>query len=160
MILWFVPEYLGSGDFLRAANRARQPNPDSAAFAAFPFLEVFRRSASVLTAPVYVGGVDRGRHRASRDRSKGIALAMAAVSTVLMISVGADDPGRLRGQPALHRAAGRLRLRARRRRLGVARQGRGHEDSGRSRPARSRVLIAAGWAPFVISDIKELDRAA
>ena len=60
MILWFVPEYLGSGDFLRAANRARQPNPDSAAFAAFPFLEVFRRSASALTAPVYVGGRDRG----------------------------------------------------------------------------------------------------
>ena len=56
VILWFVPEYLGSGDFLRAANRARQPNPDSAAFAAFPFLEVFNRSASVLTCPVYVGG--------------------------------------------------------------------------------------------------------
>src|SRR5215218_951111 len=31
MVLWFVPEYLGSGDFLRAAARARQPNPDSAA---------------------------------------------------------------------------------------------------------------------------------
>ena len=28
-VLWFVPEYLGSGDFLRAAARARQPNPDS-----------------------------------------------------------------------------------------------------------------------------------
>ena len=36
VVLWFVPEYLGSGDFLRAASRARQPNPDSAAFAALP----------------------------------------------------------------------------------------------------------------------------
>ena len=54
---WFVPEYLGSGDFLRAAARARKPNPDSAAFANHPFIEVFRRSASVLSTPVYVGGV-------------------------------------------------------------------------------------------------------
>src|SRR4051794_38970833 len=57
LILWFVPEYIGSGDFLRAANRARQPNPDSAAFAAHPFVEVFNRSASVLSLPVYVGGL-------------------------------------------------------------------------------------------------------
>ncbi len=56
-MLWFVPEYLGSGDVLRAAERARDPNPDSAAFAAFPFVEVFRRSASVLSVPVYVGAV-------------------------------------------------------------------------------------------------------
>src|SRR5215210_7715073 len=41
-ILWFAPEYWGSGDWLRAANRARQPNPDSPAFAEHPFLEVFR----------------------------------------------------------------------------------------------------------------------
>ena len=33
LLVWFVPEYLGSGSLLRAAERARQPNPDSAAFA-------------------------------------------------------------------------------------------------------------------------------
>ena len=44
-VLWFVPEYWGSGDLLRAAERAREPNPDSAAFAEHPFVEVFRRSA-------------------------------------------------------------------------------------------------------------------
>ena len=26
-LLWFVPEYLGSGDLFRAASRAREPNP-------------------------------------------------------------------------------------------------------------------------------------
>src|SRR5215212_4588491 len=57
LALWFVPEYLGSGHALRAASRARQPNPDSAAFAAFPFAEVFRRSQYILTLPVYLGAV-------------------------------------------------------------------------------------------------------
>ena len=70
-VLWFVPEYLGSGDFLRAAARARQPNPDSAAFAAHPFIEVFSRSASVLTPPVYVGGVIAVAGRAARSRDAG-----------------------------------------------------------------------------------------
>ena len=41
LVLWFLPEYLGSGDWLRAASRARDPNPDSAAFADSPFVEVF-----------------------------------------------------------------------------------------------------------------------
>ena len=49
--LWFAPEYWGSGDWLRAANRAHQPNPDSPAFAKHPFLEVFRRSSTILSVP-------------------------------------------------------------------------------------------------------------
>ena len=59
VVAWLVPEYLGSGDFLRAAARAREPNPDSAAFADFPFAETFRRSGSVLMAPI-----SRARRRA------------------------------------------------------------------------------------------------
>ena len=55
--LWFAPEYWGSGDWLRAANRAHQPNPDSAAFADRPFIEVFRRSAPILSVPVLLGAV-------------------------------------------------------------------------------------------------------
>ena len=51
LVVWFVPEYLGSGSLLRAAERALQPNPDSAAFAASPFLEVFRRSSAILSPP-------------------------------------------------------------------------------------------------------------
>ncbi len=45
LVLWFVPEYVGSGDFMRAASRAREPNPDSAAFADIPFVETFRARA-------------------------------------------------------------------------------------------------------------------
>ena len=57
LVLWFLPEYLGSGDWLRAASRARDPNPDSAAFADSPFVEVFTRSAAILSVPVYVGAL-------------------------------------------------------------------------------------------------------
>src|SRR3954451_15227039 len=34
VVLWFLPEYLGSGDFLRAAARARPADPDAGACAA------------------------------------------------------------------------------------------------------------------------------
>lgn len=37
---WLVPEKIGSGAFLRAATRAHDPNPESAAFAKSPTLEV------------------------------------------------------------------------------------------------------------------------
>jgi hypothetical protein len=37
---WLIPEKIGSGAYLRAATRANEPNPDSAAFAASPTLEV------------------------------------------------------------------------------------------------------------------------
>ena len=60
-ILWFVPEYLGSGDFLRAADRARQPNPDSRRVRRAPVhrgLQPLARRCS--SSPVYVGGVHRG----------------------------------------------------------------------------------------------------
>ena len=36
-ILWFLPEYWGSGHFLRGANRAQHPRSNSPAFAKCPF---------------------------------------------------------------------------------------------------------------------------
>ena len=38
LALWFLPEYWGSGNFNRAADRAQQPNPNSPAFAEHPFV--------------------------------------------------------------------------------------------------------------------------
>jgi len=84
IVLWFLPEYLGSGDWLRAASRARDPNPDSAAFAASPFLEVFRRSAAILSAPVYAGGVIAVVVAWRRDH---VRLALALMATILMVAV-------------------------------------------------------------------------
>jgi hypothetical protein len=84
VLLWFVPEYLGSGDLFRAAARARQPNPDSAAFSAHPFVEVFHRSGPTLMAVVYVGAALAVVLR--RDR---LHIGMAAASALLMVGVAA-----------------------------------------------------------------------
>jgi hypothetical protein len=83
---WFAPEYWGSGDWLRAGHRAHQPNPDSPAFADFPFLEVFKRSAAILSPPVLLGGVI-SLVRPLRERRWDVRCSLAVASTVLMIVV-------------------------------------------------------------------------
>lgn len=45
---WLIPEKIGSGAYLRAATRANEPNPDSAAFASSPTLEVFGSMGNLL----------------------------------------------------------------------------------------------------------------
>ncbi|HWK25895.1 MAG TPA: hypothetical protein VNS09_04990 [Solirubrobacter sp.] len=162
VLLWFVPEYLGSGDFLRAASRARKPNPDSAAFAAHPFIEVFNRSASVLSPPVYVGGVIGTAAAAVafvRRRQDGLLLAMAAIGTVLMIAVAAMTQAGFAGNlryialPAalvcvLSGAGWVWLVRTTRARFGLLAAG-----------ALTAVVLAAS-APFVIEDIGELKEDA
>jgi hypothetical protein len=85
MALWFVPEYVGSGDFLRAASRAREANLDSLAYATHPFFAVLERSYDVLTFPVYVGAlIAVAIAIRARDR---LVLAMAAAAAGLMLAV-------------------------------------------------------------------------
>jgi hypothetical protein len=156
-LLWFVPEYIGSGDFLRAASRARQPNPGSPAFASHPFVEVFSRSASVLTPPVYLGGAIAVLFALkTRDR---LFLTMAAIGTVLMVAVAAMTQfgfaGNLRyvALPAalvcvLAGAGWVLVFKAVHARLGIV-------------AAAALALVLAAFAfPFVREDIRELDAGA
>jgi len=84
--LWFAPEYWGSGDWLRAANRAREPNPDSPAFADRPFLEVFRRSSTILSVPVLLGAL-LALVPSVRARRWDLRVALAAAALVLMVAV-------------------------------------------------------------------------
>ena len=87
LALWLVPEYLGSGDWLRAADRAREPNPGAATFAKSPFFEVLRRAEALLTLPVYLGAlVATAIALLRRDR---LQLALAAVAATLTIGVAA-----------------------------------------------------------------------
>ena len=161
-ILWFLPEYLGSGDFLRAAARARKPNPDSAAFANHPFVEVFRRSASVLSTPVYVGGVLAvivAVRAFVKERKEGLYLAMASIATVLMVAVAAMTQAGF---------AGNLRYVALPAALVCVLAGAGWVWLVRTTHARFGVVaatalalvVAGASAPFVIQDVKELDMAA
>jgi hypothetical protein len=53
--VWFLPEWWGSGDPLRAGARANAPNPGSAAFDDIPALAVLHRFASYTIAPVKLG---------------------------------------------------------------------------------------------------------
>ena len=51
-VLWFVPEYFGSGNFFRAAARAQQPNAYSPAFADSPFFQTLKESRPMLPSSV------------------------------------------------------------------------------------------------------------
>ncbi len=95
LALWFVPEYIGSGDGLRAASRARQPNLDALAFDAHPFLAVFERAAPVLTTPVYVGALV-AVIAAVRRRDR-VVLVLAAVAGCMVIMVAAMTELRFAG---------------------------------------------------------------
>ena len=158
--LWFVPEWLGSGSALRAAERARQPNPDSAAFAASPFLEVFRRSSSILTIPVYTGGVIAvlAALRARR-RGKGavLPLTLAAIATVLMIAVAAMTEGGFAGNLRyVALPAALVCILAGAGWVGLLREVR--KRWGPRPAAVAAVLVAAAFAPFVVADVRELRR--
>jgi hypothetical protein len=157
LAVWFLPEYVGSGSALRAAARARQPNPDSAAFAASPFLEVFRRSATILTVPVYVGalvaaaGAWRERRRDAHAR---LLLGLAAIATALMIAVALMTQGGF---------AGNLRYVALPAAVVCIMAGAGWVDLARAAGRRFRagaalvaVAAVALWTPFTISDVGEL----
>ena len=148
LVLWFVPEYLGSGSALRAAERALQPNPDSAAFADSPFLEVFSRSASILTVPVYLGALIAVVMR----RRDPLVLSLAAISTLLMIGVAlmteAGFAGNLR-YVALPAAL--VCILAGAGWVGLAR-------AARTPRARAAVAVAAAalFVPFTVSDVRQL----
>jgi hypothetical protein len=153
LLLWFVPEYLGSGDWLRAASRAREPNPGSAAYAASPFVEVFRRSAALLTVPVYVGGVLATVLAVWRRDH--VRLAIAAMATLLMVAVAAMTQFGF---------AGNLRYVALPAALVCVLAGAGWVDLVRLARARLGLVagaalaaaIAAAGTPFVIDDVNEL----
>jgi hypothetical protein len=153
-VLWFVPEYFGSGDFLRAAARARQANPDSAAYAAVPFVEVFRRSYYILTPPVYAGAILAVLAAAAawrRDRGGILRVSLAAGATALMIVVAAMTQAGF---------AGNLRYVALPASVVCVLAGVGWVDAvrwvlrrGHVVPALALVIaVAFVWAPWVRSD--------
>src|SRR3954454_9499217 len=72
---WILPEWWGAHDPFRAGSRANAPNPGSAAFAAHPAWELFKRFTESTVAPVELGTV--------------IAIGVAAVAWVRRREQGA-----------------------------------------------------------------------
>lgn len=163
---WLVPEKLGSGSFLRAASRAREPVSGSPAQAGFPFGATFTNAADVLPWPLYVGGLvavlaELPPARAARRSS--VPLALAGIATLLMVAVAALAQGGFTGNSrylvvpvslvgvlaGLGWARGAAALRA---------------GLGARRAAAALALAAVVAAPFVLDagarTVDELDTAA
>jgi len=66
--LWFVPEWLASGDVLRSGARARVPNPGQPATEAVPALAALREAATLILWPLWAGVIACVMGRAPRAR--------------------------------------------------------------------------------------------
>ena len=92
-VLWFAPEYWGSGHFLRGATRAQHPRSNSPAFAKCPFCTELVDHAwpTVLL------------------RLKVAAVILAGVVIAVVGRISASRRRAALGQPRLHAAAGHRR---------------------------------------------------
>jgi hypothetical protein len=84
---WFVPEKIGSGDFLRGASRAREAVPHSPGASSHPFLATFTNGARALAYPVYFGAVVATVWGLLRRRRA--TLLVAGLSALWMLLVAA-----------------------------------------------------------------------
>lgn len=89
LILWFGAELWGSGNPLRAGERARDPNPNAITFADHPWWEAIKRTVQMTPWPVKLGflvvpiGWVSGRWR---DRGIGI-LWLAAIAWMIEVAI-------------------------------------------------------------------------
>jgi hypothetical protein len=95
-LLWFGPELWGSGNALRASDRANNPNPGSAAFAEHPGLEVVDRFHDrvvwALEAAAALGFVV-ALVAWWRRRSQGAIIALGAIGIGWLVLVAAMTEG-------------------------------------------------------------------
>jgi hypothetical protein len=88
LVLWFGPELWGSGNALRAGERARDPNPNALAFAKHPALEVAKRYFQMTPWPVEAGLVATlGFAVARRRLGAGGLLGLTAVAWLAVVAV-------------------------------------------------------------------------
>jgi hypothetical protein len=77
--LWFVPEWIGSGDPLRSGARARVPNPGQPALAGVPALASLEAAARIALWPLLLGAA-----LIARDRLARLVLAAGAAWVALV----------------------------------------------------------------------------
>ena len=102
LALWFLPEYWGSGNFNRAADRAQQPNPNSPAFAEHPFLKVVEQTWPLVITPVK-GAAAFALVLAAidwiRNRRQGAILAVAFLGISWIVLIGLMTEAGFSGNP-------------------------------------------------------------
>lgn len=81
-LLWFVPEYLGSGDVLRSGDRARIPNPGQPALADFPLWASVREAVALVPWPLWAGVA-----WAALRRRETLAPAAAGAAWILLVAL-------------------------------------------------------------------------
>jgi hypothetical protein len=105
---WLIPEKIGSGAYFRAATRANAPNPDSAAFAAHPSLEVLGSMGNLLLwlpaiALVVTVGIGSwawfARHEAIPRPTLREAAFLVAIAVAWVVIVAAMTEGGYAGNP-------------------------------------------------------------
>jgi hypothetical protein len=96
-LLWLGPELWGSGNALRAAERANNPNPGSAAFADHPGLEVLERFDARTVWALEVAalvGIAVAAVAWWRRRAQGAILALAGIGVAwLALVAGMTEAG-------------------------------------------------------------------
>lgn len=96
---WTLPEGWGSGDLLRAAHRAQEPNANAATFADDPVMAVLRDAGEMLTIPV-IGGLALASILllVRRDRAllAAVGVAVAWLGLVTYMTAGGGFSGNQR----------------------------------------------------------------
>jgi hypothetical protein len=95
LALWFVPEKIGSGSFLRGASRAREPVAGSPGQAAHPIVATFTNAAGAVDPVFYVGGVIAvvlalvawRRRRSGSDDATVLVLALVGTTYMVIVAI-------------------------------------------------------------------------
>lgn len=84
--LWFIPEWLGSGDVLRSGVRARIPNPGQPATASVPALAALGEAAALPLWPLWLGAISCALPRARPARP----LLFAGLAWIVLVALMAQ----------------------------------------------------------------------
>lgn len=150
-LLWFGPELWGSGDALRASNRANNPNPGSAAFAEHPGFEVVdrfhQRTVWALEAAGLIGLLTAAVAWL-RDRRQGAILVVAGIGLAWLALVAAmTEAGYAGNQRYLIVTTGALCVLGG---IGVARVFQGFQLLGERLGGSARAGLATATVVFLV----------
>jgi hypothetical protein len=98
--LWLVPEWIGSGDVLRSAERAQIPNDGQPALADVPALASLREAGRLLLWPLWigVGALVLAAWRGARPLPPALAPAAAGLAWIALVAAMSQFGG-FSGEP-------------------------------------------------------------